>query len=75
MADDITPKRAQVSVSADVPEELLAAFVQHIRDFDAAHEGCDMKIAAMTEQGIKQIEQWLANLDPPFAHRKTFRKN
>jgi len=66
--------KARVSVTAEVPEELLATFVQYIRDFDAAHEGCHMEIVAMTEQGIRQVEEWLAKIQPTLPYRRTIRK-
>lgn len=31
---------------ADVPDDLAQAWLQHLRDFDAAHPGCHFEVAA-----------------------------
>lgn len=36
----------KVVTFADIPDELVHAWLQHLRDFDTAHPGCHFQIAA-----------------------------
>jgi hypothetical protein len=66
-----------VFIRATVPDQLLKEWVQHLRDFDIAHEGChfeimidgpDMPIMRMIETlqvnpGFKFADLWLRKQD------------
>lgn len=55
----------RIFTAADVPDELAHAWLQHLRDFDAAHPGCHFKVladapGATTEQIVEALK-----VDPP----------
>ena len=58
-----------------MPDNLVAEWLQHLRDFDCAHPGCHFETAmgggSLTAD---EMEQMLKNIDPPFSHLHVARK-
>jgi hypothetical protein len=65
-----------VQIKAELPDELAQAWLQHIRDFDAANPGCHFQITAFSaEIRTDEMARILESLDPPFASGvQVFRK-
>ena len=64
----------KVQLTADVPQDLMQALLQHMRDFDSAHPGCHFQILAFSESTLAEIEAVIDQILPGFEHRQTFRK-
>jgi hypothetical protein len=60
----------RIGIIGDVPDELAEQFLQHVRDFDAAHEGCHFDIMASTEMGTEAVKALLGGIDPAFDNIK-----
>lgn len=67
----------KIVTHADVPDELAQLWLQHLRDFDAAHPGCHFSVGMETDAAIpirEMIE--MLRIDPAlgvievFARRK-----
>jgi len=59
---------ATVRLNADVPEDLLEKFLQHVRDFDAAHSGrCRFEILTDSSLSSAELKEILARLVPPIS--------
>lgn len=68
-------RKTTIVYSAEIPTELLHAFVQHIRDFDAAHADCHFKIHANPDAATTVAElQAALQIEPPLAVVRTIRK-
>lgn len=65
---------ASAFIRATVPDALLQEWLQHLRDFDAAHPGCHFEI------GVDTPEMSVANMlksvqvDPPFPVQGYFKR-
>jgi len=55
--------KPNVIFSADVPEALLGAFVQYVRDFDSANPGCHFSIVANTDLATQDMEPMFRDLE------------
>lgn len=60
---------------AHLPADLVQPWLQHLRDFDVAHEGCRFEVTAeapgMTSD---QVRGWI-DIDPPLSTMFTIRKD
>jgi hypothetical protein len=61
-----------VFIVANVPPELLKEFMQHVRNFDAAHPGCHFKIVANAPDMPMSAMIETLRLDPELASLQTF---
>jgi hypothetical protein len=61
----------KLTITAELPQELLKEFLQHLRDFDTEHDDCVFRIIAATEMTIDELERMFDQIDP----RQTIRKN
>jgi hypothetical protein len=59
---------------AEIPEHLIEAWVQHVRDFDSSHADCHFEILSASSRSLEDINKMLDRIDPPFEFRGTFRK-
>ena len=56
-----------IVVNAEIPDESAQAFLQHIRDFDAAHPGCKFEILAHSETGtMGSLMKIIEGITPAF---------
>lgn len=70
--------KARISVIGEVPERLLQAFIQHLRDFDTRHSDCAFRFDIVADSlSTDEVERIMASIDPPFEFRATIplRKN
>ena len=67
--------RTKLTLSAQLPDDLIGDFLQHVRDFDIAHPGCHFAMVASSELSLEEMQTILKNVDPPFAILDTHRKN
>lgn len=67
--------RIRIQLNCEMPEEYLARFLQHIRDFDVENDGCGFAIFAMGDIKAEDMEAILDGIDPPFTHRDFQKKN
>jgi len=64
----------KIMITTEIDDDLGPMLLQHIRDFDQAHPGCLFQIAVNApELSIEEMKE-LLNVDPPFAHTATMRK-
>jgi hypothetical protein len=57
----------RIFTAADVPDELAQEWLQHLRDFDAAHAGCHFQVLA-DAPGVSTAEILEAlKVEPPLA--------
>ena len=57
----------KIIIRADVPDDLLQAWMQHLRDFDSTHPGCcHFKVTGHTELSTSEVMEML-DIDPPLA--------
>lgn len=58
----------KIFIGAELPEALAQSFLQHVRDFDTAHEGChfEMMIDAPTLTLHEMIEAMRLNPELTF---------
>lgn len=64
----------KIAIIASVPADIAQQFMQHMRDFDTAHEGCHFTIRADAPGlRVEEIERIL-DVEPPFPVRHTLRK-
>jgi hypothetical protein len=62
-------KRAAVRIDGDLPLELVEHFLQHIRDFDVAHEGCHFQIFfSSPDVSLEECQAIFRRIDPPFPY-------
>ena len=59
--------KATILVHAQLPAQLMQAFLQHIRDFDATHTGCHFGIIGKTDSSSQEIEDMVRSMTPAFA--------
>jgi hypothetical protein len=60
---------------ADVPDELAQEWLQHLRDFDAAHPGCHFDIAANAPNvSSGAAMEMLLEIEPPFPFYSQLKK-
>jgi hypothetical protein len=60
---------ANLNLTVTLPDRLMAAFLQHLRDFDAAHLG-DLIIRLWimdSDLTREQVRAIFANIRPPFS--------
>jgi len=55
-----------------MPDELMEAFVQWLRDFDSQHPGCTFQVLTNTQMTSAEIEQVLKSIKPGFPQMATF---
>lgn len=67
--------KIKILTLAEVPPELAHAWLQHLRDFDAANPGChfEVKVYDATDRPLDEIREIL-NIDPPLLHQAVIRK-
>jgi hypothetical protein len=65
----------KVFLRATLPPELLQPFLQHIRDFDAAHPGCRFQVCADagTDESMADMVERL-RVDPALTFTKIFNR-
>ena len=65
--------RLNLTITAELPAELAKAFLQHLRDFDVRHPGCQFELAgvAADSQLVDIVEAM--NIDPPLAATAIYR--
>jgi hypothetical protein len=69
--DQMTRK---VFITAHIPPELEKAWLQHVRDFDVAHEGCHFDIAMdAPEMSLKEMINKL-QVDPALNFTQLFER-
>ncbi|HEX8836754.1 MAG TPA: hypothetical protein VF748_07450 [Candidatus Acidoferrum sp.] len=66
----------KICTVADVPPELVEAWVQHLRDFDAAHPGCHFRVVAKLpdEVSTREMMDMLDRIDPTLPYRRIVRR-
>jgi hypothetical protein len=67
-------KPLTLTIVATLPPELAEAWLQHVRDFDAAHAGCHFHIVADVDLPTAQILDILQHLDPPLPNIALFER-
>lgn len=51
----------KICTIADIPDELGNAWLQHLRDFDAAHPGCHFQVMAdAPDLNMREVAEMLA---------------
>jgi hypothetical protein len=55
---------ARILTLAEVPDDLANAWLQHMRDFDAAHPGCHFTNSEVPDITLDEIIDTL-KIDPP----------
>ena len=68
-------RSTQVLTVAWLPVELIEAWMQHVRDFDAAHPGCHFYMQARGEWSADEMTEMLRRIDPPLPHITTVKKH
>lgn len=67
------PELSVIFTRADMPEELVQAWLQHLRDFDTAHPGCHFQVMADATQGKSMAEMVeMLRLHPELTFTKIF---
>lgn len=66
---------AKITITAEMPDETVGLFLQHIRDFDVVQKDCHFAIAAVTGLKLQELERMLKAVTPPFKHTRTERKH
>ena len=68
--------KVKVYFSGELPHSLLHLFVQHVRDFDAAHTDCHFEIMGNSEGQVaeEEMKRLFDSIDPPFPYRQIFRR-
>jgi hypothetical protein len=63
----------KILAQCDVPDELANAWLQHLRDFDAAHPGCHFEVM-MTNDAIVPVADMieLLKVNPPIPLRAVY---
>jgi len=51
---------------AHIPDGLEHEWLQYLRDFDLAHQGCHFEVLADTPQSVDDIVKVLQRVDPGF---------
>jgi hypothetical protein len=65
---------AKLVIAATVPDTMLGEWLQHLRDFDAAHPGCHFSLVAdAPELSLSEVEA-VIDIDPPFAQRLVLKR-
>jgi hypothetical protein len=71
-------RRSHIKLAIEMPDELLGAFMQHIRDFDVKHWD-DVLVAYTVDAAgamkLEEIEAVFASIKPPFDYQFTVRKS
>ena len=57
---------AKITTVSHVPDELVEAWLQHLRDFDAAHDGCHFEVKATTELSTEDMMKAVGSVSPEF---------
>lgn len=59
---------------ANVPDELVQAWVQHLRNFDIAHPGCHFRVVSRSDDGtVAEMMELLDKVWPPLPVRHIIR--
>jgi len=61
---------SRLALTVDLPESLIVKFVEQLRDFEKAHEGCQFDVCVEANNGTRELD----SLVPPFKYRPMFRK-
>ncbi len=64
----------KLTIEGTLPDELMATFLQYMRDFDSAHPECHFQLITVTDQSNEEIDRILRQIDPPFDIHERFRK-
>jgi hypothetical protein len=56
-----------------MPDELMQAFMQHIRDFDVKNRQCVFQILTSTEMTSEQLVKVLQDISPGFPILEVFK--
>jgi hypothetical protein len=59
---------------ANVPDDLVKEWLQHLRDFDIAHPGCHFKIIGDTDASLADIKGIVKGISPSFDFQAIFKK-
>lgn len=61
--------RVEIFIHAEMPDELAQAWLQHLRDFDTAHPGCQFKLLASAPgmSMAQMLEALKVNPELPFS--------
>jgi len=68
------PGSIKVIWIAEMPEELLTEFLQHVQDFNTAHPESHSDITANANLPDEEIAKAFDAIDPPFPIRRVMRK-
>lgn len=68
--------KAEILIQAELDDDLIQAFLQHVRDFDTDHPGqCHFRMAAVADgKTVAEMDAIFAAIRPPFTRRETYRK-
>lgn len=64
----------KINTVSFIPDELMNAWLQHLRDFDAAHPGCHFRITAEAPDASLDAIVEALEIDPPLSHHQVIRR-
>ena len=68
--------KSKIITQAEIPSELEQAWLQHLRDFDAAHPGCHFQVLMDSpEQSIEEMEAKFRAVRPTFRFLKVYHQS
>jgi hypothetical protein len=63
-----------ITITAEMPKQLLARYLQYIRDFEMKYfEQIELRIAIDANLPAEEAEKLLARISPPYAYRTTIK--
>ena len=61
---------AKLTFNAEMPDDVVGLFLQHVRDFDVIQQGCHFSIVACVGLSTDEMNRALDRVTPPFKVRK-----
>ena len=65
---------SKIFITGELPDKYIREFLQHIRDFDAAHGGCELQMWFTTDLPGAEIEAMLKSISPPLPFQVHIKK-
>jgi hypothetical protein len=61
---------------AEVPDDLDAAWLQHLRDFDTAHPDCHFQVISESDADstMDELQAKFASISPSFPFQRIFKR-